>query len=393
MNEKEEYLKSYEKYLIDPINQENIDQILYLVYNKGCIASQWSEELFNIYKNIDRFKFKNSKKYKDYVPLSTSGSSNFFARNYKWGPNFRKFADNLFKFYHRFYDFKFKLWISYSSIRPSALMINNIYCEGHLFHINPKDISDFFNKNSYIEKVGWITNPLNLKKAIHYEEILLFLKKTSSFISLTELDSSFYDFSIVEKLGIPIINQMRSWKEGTGFYSCPYKKIHFTENMFFSTQKNTYDLFNFFQEENENPDEIYPLSNNFECCECGSLYRKMNFFPHAVKWFYNKKGVPSLTNFMFNETLLCGKYDYFQIIQRNNLKTFEIRISTDNINKKDLKIINDFIYYVYDGLDFEIKIINSLYSVGSNYKHPVFWSEFSPEKDFINGKSFFVIEK
>lgn len=354
---KDRILRNYKNYLLDPLNE--IDQTLYDIKYYSYISSQWTNDLYEIYQKY--FKFKDF----EYLVLTSSGSSNFFKSNYKWGPNTKKFIDTVWDMYHRFYKFQNKYWLNYSS--DKTVLHSHVRCEGKVLNICFREldkIEDLLN-NSVL-----ITNPINLSRLISNFNFLNILNKSRSVISLTEIDSSFFNFDIVK---IPIINQMRSWKEGTGFYTCPFGKFHFTENLFFVDDKKIIDLYNFHSTDSVNVDEIYPIENNFNICECGTYYRSFNFKPQAIRWFYNAKGQISSRIKPLTQNDLENYYEYFQIIQNRN--TFKIIVPNKYITDNDYTKVKYFIYDVYQDIGVNIEIDDKIFYPGTSYKAPIFWAE------------------
>lgn len=369
---KDLYIKTYKKYLQDPI--KNIKEMSNIIISSYKFSSLWTEDLFiECRKN----PIHNKTKYvHEHTLLKTNGSTKLKIEEYKWGPNFRIICDSIWYSMHKSnYEFKDRYWIVISKINEIKTGIVN---EGVVLYINPDKHIDI-----NIDKSVLIMFPHTLATLIDSKHFIDFVIRTNSIISITGLDSSFYDFNKLKELSIPLINQMRSWKEGTAFYTCPYGIKHWMENLFYCTNnKKTFDLFNFhnnwWNKELSNTDNIWPLEE-FKLCKCGTWYREMNFQPHAMKWFYDYNGNISSSHIPFAEKLLRKKYNNFQVIQKSNLNNFEIYVDSD-VLEKDIIYIKSSIKKIFKSENFNIEIINGIYEIGRNKKIPVFWSEY--EKDY-----------
>jgi hypothetical protein len=193
-------------------------------------------------------------------------------------------------------------------------------------------------------------------------------------LSVTNYDCTGYDFSILKEHEISLVNQMTSWKEGTSFFTCSHGKQHFLENMFYSTpDHNIVDLFNFNNTWHGNPDQIWPLGD-FQQCECGFWYREMNFQPCAIKGIKNYRG-ETIDTLDFTTYLLKESYEFFQIVQQKDGKTFQLH-SSKTMHPWDYRFVYNWICKKY-GKEVEIQQVGDLYSVGSRLKNPIFWSEVS----------------
>ena len=372
-NIKDIYLSKYKQYLIDPIsNVQNINELIYLYSN---IASLWTEDLFiECRKNSLHNKTRNLY---EHTLLKTNGSTGIEYNQYKWGPNFHIITNYIWDSIHRKnHNFENRYWITMSN---KNVIMNTKFNEGILLLLDPKK-----KINLNINKSAFITFPSTLNLLLEYPFFVDFMIKNCCVISITCSDSSFYDFSKLKELNIPLINQMRSWKEGTTFYTCPYDKIHWMENLFYCTSnRKIFDLFNFhnnwWQEKESNTDNIWPLEDEFHECECGAWYRKMNFQPHAIKWLRDYTG--NISTYQKNITTKSFEVQYnnFQIIQKTDLKTFEIYTNTE-IYKKDFLYIQNYLFHIYKSRDFEMKNIIGEYKIGINQKHPIYWSEYEINK-------------
>ena len=380
-NQKKDYLQAYEKYVKNPYNQSKIFSFLKTHFDT---SSQWTQELYQIWKK----KNHHVELSKSYVKLSTSGSTKFIKSNYKWGPNFSYIRDEVHGYHHRFWNFKNKYWINLIKAGKCKFYPKAIKNEGQLFSLNIRDFLFKTDNYSFLANSCWIINPINLNVLIKNKKILDFIKKNEIFISLTETDPSCYDFSILDEYKIPWTNQMRSWKEGTSFYTCPYKKRHWMENLFYCTEdKKIIDLLNFhnnwWMNSDANPDNIWPLEKEFKQCECGTWYREMNFQPHSIKWFYNHLGQSSDYSYKINRSLhqVIEKFDYFQIIQKNDLKTFYLHTNR-RPSTKESELIKVFIFNIFENYSYILKMENYLFNSGSGNKQPLFWSEFKNQNQF-----------
>ncbi len=367
---KDQYLNKYISYIKNP-NENALEMSKFLMHFHN-VTSLWTEDLYYEYK-----KNINHNKSNEYVILKTNGSTNMKHSEYKWGPNFRTICDSIWNTMHRTnYSFKDKYCVFISKTNSITNKIRN---EGIAISINPDKYIDL-----NIEKSMLIMFPHTLTYLIDCKHFIDFVKKTNSIISITGTDNCFYDFSKLKELEIPLINQMRSWKEGTAFYTCPYNKIHWMENLFYCTNnKKIFDLFNFhnnwWNKPGYNPDNIWIIEKDFKLCECGIWYRELNFQPYAIKWFYDFNGNISTRDNPFDEKLFKKKYKNIQIIQKSNLKDFEIYIDTDLL-EQDFLYVHNSIKSIFKSSDFNINIINGTYEIGRNRKAPIFWSEYNKNK-------------
>ena len=317
-----EYIKKYEEYINNPI--DSIKNLGYFI-QENKISYKHLYDLEKIYK-----KLKNN--FCNYVKLKSNGSTKCSHVMYKWGPNFRIICDLIWNYMHRFYNVQNKLYLRIYNIN-SYINDKEIQAEGKVFYINThNNLKNFY----YLNNVCYICTPMTLHELLRYDNFIDLIKNTASVISTTETDNKYFDFNILKELGIPYVNQMRSWKEGTAFYTCPYGNMHWMENLFYCTEdRKIIDLFNFYNtwwnEKDGNPDNIYPLENEFHLCECGSYYRKFNFEPCMITCLYNHKGeLIDFTDKLIILKDIIKKHDYLQIIQQEDLETFNIHIDNND---------------------------------------------------------------
>ena len=371
-NIKDSYILQYKKYIQDPIS--NIEIMSKMIFDYSHIASRWTEDLY--FECMKSNLHKKTKTFFDYDLLKTNGSTGTQSNEYKWGPNFHLLVNSIWDHSHRrIYKFDTRYWIN-TNYYKNKILSNKKQNEGIVININPSKKIDLILKKSC-----FIINPVKLSMLLKSSHFIDFIKKNAAVISITEVDGSFYDFSLLRQIGIPLINQMRSWKEGTAFYTCPYNIRHWMENLFYCTKKQqVFDLFNFHNNwwdlKGGNPDNIWTLEKKFKLCKCGAWYRKINFQPHAINRFYTYLG--SLSDYRrLSENNFKKKYEYFQIIQKSDLSTFEVHVP-DYLNNNDFNKTKEFIEKVYKNTNYNITIVNSKYKIGINKKTPVFWSEYHP---------------
>jgi len=382
-DKKDNYLEIYENYINNPIAHKKSERLILNLFNfQSHVASKWTENLYQIW--IKRKKEINL--YENYSNLKTNGSTNLIPTEYKWGPSFNIFKNKAWYFQHRFWKISNKYWIRIinsgkNEISSSKQGIKN---EGIIFDLN---INTFLkNKNNFdFLNSCWIIDPMSLNILIKNHEILNHIKKNEITVSLTECSSEAYDFLTLRDFGIPWTNQMRSWKEGTAFYTCPYGKKHWMENLFYCTEdKKIVDLFNLYNdwwmEEDANPDNIWPIEKEFKQCECGTWYREMNFQPHAIKSIITENKYISFYNnprsmhlYSSYDLSFIKKYEYFQVVQQKDLKTFHIHINK-NPSEKELEKIKNLINNLYESVNTNIIITHNKFKVGFNNKRPLFWS-------------------
>ena len=372
------YLHAYEKYINDPseINRE----IMFDFMRKfDHISSPWTNKLYHIWKE----KRKINKKIK-LITLRTNGSTNIVPTKFNWSSDFNYLRDHIWNYQHKYFNNKLnkKYWIN-PSFQGKSNILNSFRCEGIQVELNILK-KDFIDLNELIESC-WIINPMSLNLLIQYPDILKYIQNNNICISVTESDSSTYNFSILDKYQIPWTNQMRSWKEGTAFYTCPYGKKHWMENTFYCTEdKKIVDLFNLYNdwwmEEDANPDNIWPIEKEFKQCECGTWYREMNFQPHAIKSIITENKYISFYNnprsmhlYSSYDLSFIKKYEYFQVVQQKDLKTFHIHINK-NPSEKELEKIKNLINNLYESVNTNIIITHNKFKVGFNNKRPLFWS-------------------
>lgn len=366
---KDLYIKEYINYLYNPI--ENANKMTKLIFMFSHISSLWTEDLFH--ENIKHKFHKITKNLFPFDTLKTNGSTGIERNIYNWGPNFKLFANSIWDFIHRkHYNFTNRYSIKFGT--KNIIHEKSKNNEGIILEIFPeKEI------NLQLHKSAFILSPSVLYKFIKSNHFIDFIKKYAEVISITDSDSNYYDFSILQELNIPLINQMRSWKEGTAFYTCPYNKMHWMENLFYCTSQNqVYDLYNFHNDwwKFNNPDDIWIINKNFELCECGAQYRELNFQPHAIKWFFNHLGEPSRKYSMISKKTINNTNSFFQIIQKNDLKTFEI-YSENELDEIETKKIKTYLKDIFESNSFKLILKKGLYQIGRNNKAPVFWSEYT----------------
>jgi len=380
---KDLYLDQYKKYINNPT--ENLIPMCKMIICCKDFASLWSEDLFI---ECRKSEFHNkTKNFFPYTLLETNGSTGLKSQKYRWGPNFRTIADYIWDCMHRTdYIFENRYSIFYGN--KNRIMNTQKNDEGIKLSLNPESKIDI-----QIEKSAFILSPSMLSVMIKFPFFIDFIKKNAAVISITGSDGSYFDFSILQELKIPLINQMRSWKEGTAFYTCPYNQEHWMENLFYCTEnKKVFDLFNFhnnwWQNKNENPDNIWVLDKNFKQCQCKRWYRTLNFQPHAKKYFYDYLGEPCVRSSILEKNIF-NKYHNLQIIQKKDLRTFEIH-ADENISNQDFNNIKKKIFKIYKSYNFDVNIVKERYTVGKNKKIPIFWSEYeydhnrSGEEAFIS---------
>ena len=379
-NEKKIYLNLYKKYIQDPLNN-SFDVVSY-----GKSSSMWTQELYEIYKK----SFHKDLKYYYNISLGSNGSLHSSFNRYNYTYHSFVFKDNIWNYMHRFFMYKKKFWIEIFDYGESDIT-EQIINEGFFTKVNLKNFCDKYKKSNIFEKAIFVMYPMTLQIIINNAEIINFLKKNEISISLTGCSSEFYDFSILDEYKIPWTNQMRSWKEGTSFYTCPYKKRHWMENLFYCTEdKKIIDLLNFhnnwWMNSDANPDNIWPLEKEFKQCECGTWYREMNFQPHAINVFYdynNKMSCP-----LHNDIKLrfINNFDYFQIIQQRNKQEFLIHANR-NMSKEETNQIEKYIEFVYKSSIYSYRTVNYVFELGRNKKKPLFWSLYYP-KNIKNEKEY-----
>lgn len=352
------YLESYYKFVKNGTFSVNFSEFYNDIYNNND-SSILTQDLYDIFLH-------HKPKDLPSITLNTNGSSKFGqSRVFPYTYNSFNLKDSIWFFMHRFYpDIKTRYSIKINESSEKTIKTDSIYNEGQTVSLNP-NILDINLSNSF-----WIINPIDFHILTKYEHILDYIRNNNIVISLTEVDCSAYDFS---KLGIRIVNQMRSWKEGTSFYTCPYNVKHFTENLFYCTEdRKIVDLLNFHSTWNDNPDNIYPISDWKEC-QCGTWYREMNFEPYAMKGFYD---INNNIDPFFQKKIKCfDNYRYLQIIQSSIKNIFYIHVS-DFMPEKDFQEITNFVINMYKNENVEIHIKYNKYTLGIRKKNPIFWSEY-----------------
>jgi hypothetical protein len=353
---KNKYFQAYKAYLQDPVkNWTEMNKLI------ACPeAPQWSEELYELY-----CKYPPKDAYA--ITLKTNGSTNLVPTEYSYTYQSFLFKDAIWNFQHREYKPRGRYFVQIDQFSKNQEVSEVLTNEGKTFRFNPNvPITLDFTDSC------WIFNPFGLHYLTFYPKVLEFMQDSGITVSVTEMDSSYYDWSVLKEYGIPLVNQMRSWKEGTAFYTCSHGTTHWMENLFCCTpEKGIIDLFNFKNTWHENPDFIWPLGS-FEQCSCGVWYRPMNFQPHAVKWFYTKNGKPAL----FPRTTLdfLHLFERFQLIQEKTGCDFTIYVN-ESLTEKRLDGIRHFVEMVYGSSDFSLKTSKEEYLVGIRNKRPLFWSE------------------
>jgi len=275
---------------------------------------------------------------------------------------------------HRFYNFKDKYWVETNTHQNPCIIIDNdtiINC-GTKLSLNYKIIHSVEDMRLIINS-ALIMNPQTLNLLIKDSKFVGLINESKSIVSLTETDCECYDFS---DLGITIVNQMKNWSDGTAFYTCPFKQKHFIENIFYCHEKKIIDLFNVHKKEFKNDDDIWPVSEDFVKCDCGTIARPMNFMPHAFKWFYDKNGKTSSlcvkTPFPFIKQL-----NHFSIIQKKSGNEF-VAHSDRALSSEELKRVRSFISNIFRSDEYILDESRAEYVVGTRKKNPVFWSEYDP---------------
>ena len=160
----------------------------------------------------------------------------------------------------------------------------------------------------------------------------------------------------------------------------PTKKKHWMENLFYCTEdKKIIDLFNlhndWWMKNDSNPDNIWPLEDEFKQCECGTWYREINFQPHAIKWHEDCYGKPvsyAKTYGFFCDTDIINK---IQIIQIDNIDGIFDVYSLFLISENEKKIIKKYIRKICKFKIYKIRYKIGRYCVGNNHKIPTFWKE------------------
>ena len=347
---KNRYLTTYQKFCQDP--ERHWKEMAKVIGHPE--ASTWTQELYELYS-----KHRNRDAYA--VMLKTNGSTNINPSEYLYTYYSFMLKDAIWECMHKTYSPKSRYFINIDKFSKNLEVSDMLTNEGKTFNLNP-------NMSVPLDFKGacWIFNPFGLHYITFYPKVLEFMAENGITASVTEMDSSFYDFSILKEYGIPLVNQMRSWKEGTAFYTCPARTMHWMENLFYCTGNGLVDLLNFRQDWSENPDAIWPIGE-FQRCQCGAWYREMHFQPHAVKWFYTKNGLPSA----FRHFTVPKNSKFFQIVQDKAGSIFTVH-SDGEVPEG----VQGFILDVYQSGDFTLRHSTEEYSLGTRGKKPVFWSEY-----------------
>ncbi|MFW5794896.1 MAG: hypothetical protein ACOCV1_05390 [Bacillota bacterium] len=359
------YLYIYELYLNKIYSPLRVDLLTHIMDICFHISPLWTKDIYEIYK-----KYKHKLIFSEAVLLSSNGSTSSELVSYPWGPNFNILKDSIWNMIHKrtigISDRKY--WIS--EITNNKTVISDfIINEGKRISLG----YDFRDIKELYDSI-WITNCTVLNKISSNDDLMSYIKNNNIRISLTSSDSSMYNFSVLNDYGIPWTDQMRSWKEGTTFYTCKYGLKHWLENLFYCTEdKKIIDLLNFknsWWREN-NPDDIWIQNEEWKRCKCGQWYRNLNFRPHAVKWFVDKYGNQS--EFLPENILNFIKdYEYVQIIQQSNKRDFYIHSNKD-LKEEEIFRLKNLIRKLYRSSDFNMIFKKEIYKIGRN-KYPVFYS-------------------
>jgi hypothetical protein len=320
-------------------------------------------KLWKIWHSVDktefyRFKLSNLKcsQARNYHICSSSGSSAFQKRLYKWGPDFanhHNFYNNLF-FDNQHYVYLIfkpncnhnKIYLQELDHAKSCFQMNLVVKDGFDNNLEHK----FYNYHIS-------TNPemffYALKTYGDFTEYYFDKKSCTFAFTGSELTDEMKIF--FESLGIKCKDYMRSWDGGATFYTCPFFNKHwldissiikFEEKKLFST-----DLWNEAQQHinywNHDLLESYIVG----LCECGMPSIKLNwitnprhftvknkvFYYDEVKAYINRKINCELISFEYSDELVLVKItSKNDIINTELIKTLPLLFGT----KVDFEINN-----------------------------------------------------
>jgi hypothetical protein len=224
-----------------------------------------------------------------------------------------------------------------------------------------------------LHNVTIINPPMNLLSFMHYAWFREFLQERTRLISLTETDASAI-MPIIEQIGVPVINQMVSWQEGTSFYTCPFGNMHFLDFLFAVQDDKIIDFLNMAPGSGQsgNPDQIVP-SGPLTTCQCGVVYRPYRFQWCAVKSIVDYGGRtmdPTAPSVLLVDTI--SKCAFFQIVQQADPSVFALHVDKP-LDEHQMTIVKNFCIRLFKHT-VQIELRLEPFYVGENKKAPVFWS-------------------
>lgn len=338
-------------------------------------ASRLTDSLYDIF----RLAYANGHVYGDgSTRCMTNGSTKTTVAYYTWGPHFALFEDAIWQSMHRFWHVKQRFYLGEPRLSvPTGPMGDQVCCGCQVFHFNPSKIDPSWWR---LRNTAYVTNPVTLKRLAAHGMFVRFVQETASVISITEEDPSGYSFE--ELAGVPLVNQMRSWHEGVTFYTCPYGEMHFMENLFVCASGSTVDLFNLSRgccPADENPDCVWPQADTFESCACGTIYRKMNFVPHAVRGFIDSNNIliiPKTISLRFRG--LVGRSEFLQLIQQTDPWRLHVHVTPPLSTREKEELVSLCTQYIWrpkgNSRPMEFEYIDLPFRVGARHKQPVFYS-------------------
>lgn len=220
-----------------------------------------------------------------------------------------------------------------------------------------------------LRNITLISPPMALFSFLHYDWFREFLRQRVKLISLTETDAS-VTLPAIKEIGVPIVNQMCSWKEGTSFYTCPHGKMHFLDFLFAVDGDKIIDFLNMAPDRGKsgNPDKL-EVAGPLEQCQCGTMYRPYKFHWHAMRSIVDRDGRPmDPTEPSCILTGAIRNLSFFQLIQQKDPAYFVVHADRE---PERMDIVKKFCVLIYKD-QVRIDLCTEPFQVGR--KFPVFWS-------------------